>query len=303
MADLVWYRSIYWRIALGFRRAARHAARPADPGVPLDLRPDGRSVSESVRRRSSPARLRRTCRPSSRAADARRRCVREFALLGCVAGISPSCCRTVARSSASVFRRRRMLARIARSRLFDDPYSDRRSGGRVPWPRAGRRRPAGVRSGRSGGPGGPRGLAVEFAFINVNGTVAGIVAVPVEPPPLSMTLAGPGTDAGHRRPGLADGRHDGRGSRDLPAGTPALERAAGRGARDWRGRDVGVRAPVTGGDEVVTPRAQLQRDGQRARAADAGARTLRPHHDASCSPTSHTSCRLRLRRSAATSRH
>jgi signal transduction histidine kinase len=142
-----------------------------------------------------------------------------------------------------------MLARIARSRLFDDPYSERRPGGRFRGrgPEGDER--AEFYGGRGGGQGGPRGLAVEFAFINVNGAVAGIVAVPVEPPPLSMTLRDLGPTLAVVALGL------------LIVGTTiaalAIFRPASRRLRELQDAaraigagQVGVRAPVSGGDEV-----------------------------------------------------
>jgi two-component system sensor histidine kinase BaeS len=90
---------------------------------------------------------------------------------------------------------------------------------------------------------------VEFAFINVNGAVAGIVAVPVEPPPLSMTLRDLGPTLAVVALGL------------LVVGTMiaalAIFRPARRrlhelqdAARAIGAGEVGVRAPVSGGDEV-----------------------------------------------------
>ena len=136
MADLVWYRSLYWRIALGF---VALLATLLVLQVLVFLWISGRMDDLFPNR--TPAQFAGTIATDlsaelARAADARRRCVREFALLGCVTRISPSCCRTVALSSAVVFRRRRSSPRIARSRLFDDPYSDRRSGGPFSWPRS-----------------------------------------------------------------------------------------------------------------------------------------------------------------------
>ena len=156
MADLVWYRSLYWRIALGFVALARDAARPAGPGVPVDLRTDGRSVSESdagaVCRHDRDGSVGRACR----AADARRRRVRERALLGRVAGIrrravgrprgrqpacstAAACCRESRGRGSSTTRIRIVVAAAAFAAAGRTAMAGRDFGG-----------------GRSGGPGGPQ---------------------------------------------------------------------------------------------------------------------------------------------------
>jgi len=246
MADLVWYRSIYWRIALGF---VALVATLLVLQILVFLWISGRMDDLFPNR--TPAQFAGTIATDLSAGLVDQPTLDVDAFVNSrYSGASRGFAVVLSDGRAVVSRRvppPPMLARIARSRLFDDPYSDRRAGGRFRGPDGGDRPEFGP--GRSGGPGGPRGLAVEFAFINVNGTVAGIVAVPVEPPPLSMTLQ----DLGPTLAIVAFGL--------LTVGTTvaalAIFRPARRrlselqdAARAIGAGEVGVRAPVTGGDEV-----------------------------------------------------
>ena len=248
MADLVWYRSIYWRIALGF---VALVATLLVLQILVFLWISGRMDDLFPNR--TPAQFAGTIATDLSAGLVDQPTLDVDAFVNSrYSGASRGFAVVLSDGRAVVSRRvppPPMLARIARSRLFDDPYSDRRPGGRFRG-----RGPDGddrpeFGPSRSGGPGGPRGLAVEFAFINVNGTVAGIVAVPVEPPPLSMTLQ----DLGPTLAIVAFGL--------LAVGTTvaalAIFRPARRrlselqdAARAIGAGEVGVRAPVTGGDEV-----------------------------------------------------
>ena len=90
---------------------------------------------------------------------------------------------------------------------------------------------------------------MEFAFINVNGTVAGIVAVPVEPPPLSMALRDLGPTLAVVALGLLV---TGTAIAALAIFRPARRRLSELqdAARAIGAGETGVRAPETGGDEV-----------------------------------------------------
>jgi two-component system OmpR family sensor kinase len=248
MVDLVWYRSIYWRIALGF---VALVATLLVLQILVFLWISGRMDDLFPNR--TPAQFAGTIATDLSAELGEQPTLDVDAFVNSrYSGASRGFAVVLSDGRAVVSHRvppPPMLARIARSRLFDDPYTDRRSGGRFRG-----RGPDGddrpeFGPGRSGGPGGPRGLAVEFAFINVNGTVAGIVAVPVEPPPLSLTLRDLGPTLAIVALGL------------LTVGTTvaalAIFRPARRrlselqdAARAIGAGEVGVRAPVTGGDEV-----------------------------------------------------
>lgn len=248
MADLVWYRSIYWRIALGF---VALVATLLVLQILVFLWISGR-VDDLFPNRT-PAQFAGTIATGLSAALAEQPTLDVDGFVNSrYSGASRGFAVVLSDGRAVVSRRvppPPILARIARSRLFDDPYSERRPGGRFRS-----RGPDGDErgdffGGRGGGPGGPRGLAVEFAFINVNGAVAGIVAVPVEPPPLSMTLRDLGPTLAVVALGL------------LMAGTTiaalAIFRPARRRLRELQDAaraigagEVGVRAPVSGGDEV-----------------------------------------------------
>ena len=247
MADLVWYRSIYWRIALGF---VALVATLLVLQILVFLWISGRMDDWFPNR--TPAQFAGTIATSLSAALTDQPTLDVDGFVNSrYSGASRGFAVVLSDGRAVVSRRvppPPMLARIARSRLFDDPYSERRPGGRYRGrgPDGDER---GELSGGRGGPGGPRGLAVEFAFINVSGAVAGVVAVPVEPPPLSMTLRDLGPTLATVALGL------------LVVGTTiaalAIFRPARRRLRELQDAaraigagEAGVRAPVSGGDEV-----------------------------------------------------
>jgi signal transduction histidine kinase len=268
MADPVWYRSLYWRIAFGF--VALLATLLVVQGLIFlwisgrmdDLFP-GRSPAQFAGRIASDL-SERLAAPE--AADIGAYVNAEYS------NASRAFAIVLSDGRAIVSRRvppPPMLARIARSRLFDEPFFVRRQR----WP-PGSRREAEAGRGRSGG----RGQAVEFAYVNVNGAVAGIVAVPVQPPPLSMTLRDLGPTLAVVALGL------------LAAGTaiaalvifrPARKRLTEvqRAVHAIGAGELGVRAPETGGDEVSSlarsvneMAAQLE---QRTHALDQSNRTRR----------------------------
>jgi signal transduction histidine kinase len=161
------------------------------------------------------------------------------------------------------------LVRAARSRLFSDRRFDGR-GGPPPFGSDGAPRPRGRggdafgrggdafpggfdRGFRGGGPpdrGGFGGAPPEFAQVMLDGVVAGIVAVPQEPPPLSLALRDLGpTLAGVAAVLLMGGTAVAallifRPTRRRLQQLQDAARAIGAGA-------VGVRAPESGGDEVT----------------------------------------------------
>jgi signal transduction histidine kinase len=247
MGDPVWYRSLYWRIALGF--VALLATLLVLQGL-IFLWITGRMDDLFPNR--SPAQFAGTIARDLSERLAAGETTAEADLDEYVnarySGASRGFAVVLSDGRAIVSRRvppPPMLSRIARSRLFDEPSFGRRErspGGR--WPDAdGRRGPDGGRGA------GGRGLAVEFAYISANGTVAGIVAVPVQPPPLSMTLRDLGPTLAVVALGL------------LAAGTaiaalvifrPARKRLieVQRAAHAIGAGELDVRAPETGGDEV-----------------------------------------------------
>jgi signal transduction histidine kinase len=247
MADPVWYRSLYWRIALGF--VALLATLLVVQGL-IFLWISGRMDDLFPNR--SPARFAGALAIDAATTIAAQPGADLDAHLNARhSGASRGFAVVLSDGRAIVSRRvppPPMLARIARSRLFDDPYAER--GGRFRGPRSdlGSARGPMERRGPAEGP-GPRGLAVEFAYINVGGSVAGIVAVPVEPAPLSMALRDLGPTlavvafsllaAGTAVAALVIFRPARRRLRELQHAA----RAIGAG-------EVGVRAPETGGDEV-----------------------------------------------------
>lgn len=248
MAELVWYRSLYWRIALGF--VALVATLLVLQSL-VFLWISGRMDDLFPNR--TPAQFAGTiARGLSEAlAEQPTLNVDEF-VNARYSGSSRGFAVVLADGRAFVSRRvppPSILPRIARSRLFDDPYADRR-------PPQGSRRGPDVDGGRDsagwrgGGPGGSRGLAVEFAYINVNGAVAGIVAVPVQPPPLSMTLSDLGPTMAVVALGLIA---VGTMVAALAIFRPARRRLSElqQAARAIGAGESGVRAPEAGGDEVA----------------------------------------------------
>ncbi|MCC7010911.1 MAG: HAMP domain-containing protein [Acidobacteria bacterium] len=241
MSEPVWYRSLYWRIALGFvgvlaavllvqaivflwmtgrmadlfpnrTPAQLAAALAADVSGLLSERPDA-DLDRFINERYS---------GSSR---------------GFVVVLADG--RTVVNHRVPP---PPMLARQARGRIFEGMQGGRRDRGeRSGWREFGR---------GSSGPAGVPPPSGEFAPVVVNGTVTGIAAVPLEPPPLWMAARDLGPLLGAVAAVL------------LTAGTAVaalvIFRPARRrlrhlqdAARAIGAGELGVRAPVAGGDEVA----------------------------------------------------
>ena len=161
----------------------------------------------------------------------------------------------------------------------------------------------GDRGFRGGGPdrGGFGAFQSEFAQVMVNGVVAGIVAVPREPPPMSAAIRDLGPTLAMVALALLAGgtavaslvivRPTRRRLRQLQEAA----RAIGAGA-------AGVRAPVSGGDEVTSLVAGVQRDGRAARATHARARDGRPYPPAAAGRCLARADRRRSPRFSGTSR-
>lgn len=250
MGDPVWYRSLYWRIALGF--VALLAAVLVVQGLVFlwisgrmeDLFPN-RSPAQFAARIAADVASELTERPG---ADL------DAFLSARYPGTSRGFAVVLSDGRTVVSRRvppPPNLSRIARSRLFDESDEGRRGRprGRRPGDDGWREQGFG-RGGPGAGSGGPRSLAVEFAYVTVSGAAAGIVAVPVEPPPLAMTLRDLGPTlaivalvllgAGTAVAALVIFRPARRRLSELQDAA----RAIGTG-------EVGVRAPEGGGDEVA----------------------------------------------------
>lgn len=267
MSNPVWYRSLYWRIALGF--VALLAVLLAAQGLVFlwltgqvaALWP-GRSASELASSIASDV---------SQALSANA----TLDLDTYVNGRYQSAFRSFAvvmRDGRAVFSRRVQpppnIDRAVRGRLFGDaafvpPWFGRREGGgppdRPPGEGFGRRGPGpgeppppGGRfpGGRGGGRWDSRGPSLEFATIVIAGNDAGVVAVPVEPPPWSVAMRALGPTLGTVALGL------------LVAGTaigallvfrPTHRRLRGlqQAAMALGSGDTSVRAPELGGDEVT----------------------------------------------------
>src|SRR5262245_21524020 len=281
MSDPVWYRSLYWRIALGF--VALLATLLAVQGLVFlwltgrvaAVWP-GRSAAELASTIATDVSQELTARPDADIAEYVNRryqgAFRSFAV--------------VMRDGRVAVSRRvvppQNITRVAGTRLFGDsggpppPFgrpSDRsefpppRGGGPPPgdfdrWRGPGRSDkggpPFGPSDSRRGDPArrGPFGfdnppaLRFEFASILVSGEDAGVVAVPVDPPPLSLAMRDLGPTLGTVALGL------------LLAGTAVGAllvfrpthrrlRALQEAARAVGAGETGVRAPETGGDEVT----------------------------------------------------
>jgi len=184
MPDPVWYRSLYWRIALGF--VALLATLLVVQGF-VFLWMTGRMTDIFPNR--SPAQF-----AASVASDLSVSLVDQPELdvatyvndryAGSLRGFV-----VALRDGRTVVSGRvpppAALVRAARARLSDNGRPDRRSRGRGGFD--GGRREAGGWRGPGGGF-GPDG-GVEFAEItSADGLVAGLVAVPVAPPPISLAL-------------------------------------------------------------------------------------------------------------------
>ena len=142
------------------------------------------------------------------------------------------------------------LARVARSRLFDDRPFDRRFRSREADPDRRSGRGPEERRERFGGPFMPPAQGSEFVLITVNGSVVGIVAVPIAPPPLSMALRDLGPTLALVALGLLA---MGTAIAALVIFRPARRRLTElqAAARALGAGEIGVRAAESGGDEVT----------------------------------------------------
>src|SRR5262245_12089113 len=246
MSDLVWYRSIYWRIALGF--VALLAALLVVQGV-IFLWMTGRMTDLFPNR--SPVQFAATLAADLSATLAEHPDTNVDEYVNTRYSRSSRGFVVVLADGRTIVSKRvpppPNLGRIAWSRFFDDRYPDRRPrrgpGGPGPWREGG--------PGRGGFPGGPSagGQGIEFAQVTVNSAPAGIVAVPVEPPPIWLAAR----DLGPLLATVALGL--------LAVGTAISALVIFRPARRRLGElqeaaraigagETGVRAPETGGDEV-----------------------------------------------------
>jgi signal transduction histidine kinase len=247
MSETVWYRSLYWRIALGF--VALLATLLVVQGL-IFLWISGRVADLFPTR--SPAQFAATL-----AADVSTVLVEhpdtdvDAYVNTRYSGSSRGFVVVLADGRTIVSHRvppPPMLARLARSRLFDDRPFDRRP--RFRGSGGGRRGP-GPGSELYGGPFMPPEQGSEFVLITTNGTIAGIVAVPLAPPPLSMALRDLGPTLAVVALGLLA---VGTAVAALVIFRPARRRlrALEEAARAIGAGETGVRAPVTGGDEVAS---------------------------------------------------
>jgi signal transduction histidine kinase len=258
MSSPVWYRSLYWRIALGF--VALLAVLLAAQGLvflwltgQVAAAWPGRSASELAsniatdlsRELSTHPELEINQYVNTRYTSA----FRSFAV--------------VMRDGRQIFSRRvlppPMIERAAWAKLFGDapPGFGRRG---APFDRQGGRgfgrrdsRPPDAAFGRADRPrGGPpdRTVNFDFATITVGGQDIGVVAVPVDPPPLSVAMQNLWPEfltvaLGLLVVGAATGA--------LLVFRPTHRRlqALQESARAVGSGEMGVRAPETGGDEVT----------------------------------------------------
>lgn len=246
MPEPVWYRSLYWRIALGF--VALLAAMLVIQififlwmtGRMTDLFPN-RSPAQFAATLSADVSTTLVDHPDTDLDDY---------LNGRYSGASRGFVVALMDGRTVVSRRvppPPTLIRAARGRAFDDRFPDRRFRSRGGGDREPRRD---IGPGRGGDGGfGPQGTGIEFSQVLVNGATAGVVAVPIEPPPLWMALR----DLGPLLATVAAAL--------LAMGTavsalvifgPARRRLRELqdAARAIGAGEAGVRAPVTGGDEV-----------------------------------------------------
>ena len=186
MPDPVWYRSLYWRIALGF--VALLASMLVIQGT-FFLWITGRMTDFFPNR--SPAQFAATLAADVGVTIGERP---ETDLDAYINGRYSSAPRgfVVALNDGRLVVSKRVppppvLIRIARGRVFEDRSGDRR--GPSDGPGDGRfRRGGGDRGGDRGGGFGPPSQAFEFSPVIVNAASVGVVAVPVEAPPLSLVL-------------------------------------------------------------------------------------------------------------------
>jgi signal transduction histidine kinase len=259
MPDPIWYRSLYWRIALGF--VALLATLLVVQGL-VFLWMTGRMMDFFPSR--SPAQF-----AVSMAADLSA-ALTDQPDTDIQAYVNKDYARAF-RSFVVVTRDGRTavsqrvppppgMTRAARGRLMGDVFADR-GGGPAPGPPGpGRGGPG--RGGRGGDPygrpyrsgdgrGGPPGTALEFASIIVNSMEVGLVAVPLEPPPLSVALRDLGPTLAIVALALLV---TGTAFAALLVFRPANKRLRGlqQAAIALGAGQAGVRAPESGGDEVTS---------------------------------------------------
>ena len=273
MPELVWYRSLYWRFALGF--AALLALLLAAQGF-VFLWMTGQMTDLFPSR--SPAQFAASLASDATTALAERPDVDLNAYLNTQHASAFRAFVVVMRDGRTVTSQRIApppnLTRAAFGRLNGDfgpggqgwrppppgggdPRGPRSGGpgaparGDGPGPARGDGRGRGDRGFRPDGRGGPPGPRAEFAAITLTGVEAGIVAVPIEPPPLSAALRNLGPTlavvafillaTGTAGAALLVFRPANRRLRDLE-----------RAARALGAGTAGVRAPESGGDEVAS---------------------------------------------------
>lgn len=245
MPDPVWYRSLYWRIALGF--VALLATLLVTQGL-FFLWITGRMTDFFPNR--SPAQFAATMAADVAVTIGEHP---ETDLDSYINGRYSSAPRgyVVALNDGRLVVSKRVppppvLVRIARGRVFEDRSGDHRG---PDGPGDGRFRRGGDRD-HGGSPGfGPPGQTFEFSPVIVNAASVGVVAVPVEAPPLSMVLRDLGPllatvalvllVTGTAVSALVIFRPVRRRLRELEEAARAL----GEG-------ETNVRAPESGGDEV-----------------------------------------------------
>ena len=266
MSSPVWYRSLYWRIALGF--VALLAVLLAAQGL-VFLWLTGRVAAAWPGR--SAAEL-----ASSVASDLSRELSAhaDLDIDEYVNSHFTSAFRSFAvvmRDGRAIFSRRvappSQIDRAARAKLFGEsgpPAFGRRSPpfdrqvppagdaqGRRGFGRRDARTPDGG-FGRADRPRGApdRGIAYDFAMVTVNGQDVGVVAVPVDPPPLSVAMENLGPELLTVALGLLVA---GTATGALLVFRPTHRRlqALQESARAVGSGEMGVRAPETGGDEVT----------------------------------------------------
>jgi signal transduction histidine kinase len=253
MSEPVWYRSLYWRIALGF--VALLAVLLLLQGF-VFLWMTGRMTELFPNR--SPAQLAASIAGDAASAIAERPDTDLDAYLNGRYSGSARGFVVVFRDGRVIASRRveppRELRLLARMRLFDDRPGERR--GPPPFRQGSSGFPGdppdGFRRGGRGDDFGRRGppIPAEYAPVVVNGEAVGMVAVTREPPPLSVAIRSLGPTIGFVALALlVTGTAVGallifRPARRRLQGLQVAARAIGEG-------QVGVRAPETGGDEVT----------------------------------------------------
>lgn len=272
MPEQLWYRSLYWRIALGF--VALLATLLLVQGA-VFLWMTGR-MTDFFPSRSSAQLASNVAGEVAAALTEQPDLDLNTFVHGRYSGAGRSFA-IVLRDGRVVISERvpppPQLVRVARGRLFFSGGGDRDFGrggppppppgdfGGGPGPGPG---PRGDRQGRGdrpdrggrrgdgfgpGGPGGPPGMVIEFADVNVAGAVVGVVAVPRDAPPFSLAVHDLGPTLALVAFALLTA---GTATAALLIFRPARRRlqALGEAARAIGAGQTGVRAPESGRDEV-----------------------------------------------------